>query len=136
MGDKYLLQSPNLELQISSPIAEFVEHFVTGLFQSETFRIANTMFSLQAAETLAAPEFSEQMRFRSLSPITEAVRDEQGRIRYPDVNEDWSAIIQRNLLRKFQILHGHAPEDQRIQWEWDQNYLAEVAARGQRASAF
>ncbi len=135
MGDKYLLIQPDIELQISSPIHEFVEHFVAGLFQAETFRIASASFALQSAETLPAPEFSERMEFRCLAPITESVRDEAGRVRYLDVNEDWSQIIQQNLLRKYQILHGRQPANTSLTWEWDQNYLAEVTARGARASA-
>ena len=133
--DQYRLLKPAVELQISSPITEFVEHFVTGLFQAQTFHLTGTQFTLQSAETLPMPEITERMQFRCLSPITEAVRDEQGRIRYLDINEDWSEIIGRNLLRKYQILHGHEPEDQRIKLEWDQAYLAGLTARGKRASA-
>ena len=133
--DQYRLIKPTVELQISSPITEFVEHFVTGLFQAETFQLTGTQFTLQSAETLPMPEITQQMQFRCLSPITESVRDEQGRIRYLDINEDWSEIIGRNLLRKYQILHGQAPEDQRFKFEWDQAYLSDIAARGKRASA-
>lgn len=133
--DQYRLLKPAIELQISSPITEFVEHFVTGLFQAQTFHLTGTQFTLQSAETLPTPEITERMQFRCLSPITEAVRDEQGRIRYLDINEDWSEIIGRNLLRKYQILHGREPEDQNFKWEWDQTYLRDLAARGKRASA-
>lgn len=131
----YQLRSPLIEWQISSPVAEFIEHLVTGLFQSEVFHLGPVPLTLQAAETLAPPRFTERMRFRSLSPITEAVRDTEGRIRYLHTDEDWSAIIQRNLLRKYQVLHGREPNDTHLVWQWDQPYLQEIAARGKRASA-
>lgn len=133
-GDRLLLQDSTISLQISSPVAEFVEHFVTGLFQSENFQIAGALFTLESAETLRPPDFTEQMSFRALSPITESVRDEQGGVRFLSLEDDWSEIIERNLLRKYQALHGHAPKDASLRWTWDQNYISEAARRGRRLS--
>jgi CRISPR-associated endoribonuclease Cas6 len=133
-GDRLLLVDATIILQISSPVAEFVEHFVTGLFQSESFNIAGARFTLQQAETLPAPIFTERMSFRSLSPVTESVRDEQGGVRFLSPEDDWSEIMRRNLLRKYQALHNHAPSDDRLRWSWDQDYLMEAARRGRRAS--
>ena len=128
------LEDPTITLQISSPVAEFIEHFVAGLFQSESFNIAGARFTLQQAETLPTPAFTERMSFRALSQITESVRDEEGGVRFLSPEDDWSGIMQRNLLRKYQALHGHAPSDERLRWTWDQAYLDEAARRGRRAS--
>jgi CRISPR-associated endoribonuclease Cas6 len=133
-GDRLLLEDPFITLEISSPIAEFVEHFVTGLFQAESFNIAGARFDLQQAETLRTPAFTGRMSFRALSPITESVRDERGGVRFLSQEDDWSEIMQRNLLRKYQALHGHAPADERLRWTWDQDYLKDAARRGRRAS--
>jgi CRISPR-associated endoribonuclease Cas6 len=131
-----LLEDPVITLQISSPVAEFIEHLVTGLFQSETFNIAGARFTLQQAETLPLPVFTERMSFRALSPITESVRDEQGGVRFLSTEDDWSEVIGRNLLRKHQALHGYAPQDTRpLRWTWDGAYLDEAKRRGRRASA-
>ncbi len=100
-GDQLALEDPAVSLQIGSPVAEFVEHFVTGLFQSETFVIAGAHFSLQQAETLPAPVFSGRMSFRALSPITESVRDERGGVRFLSPDDDWSEVMRRNLVRKY-----------------------------------
>jgi CRISPR-associated endoribonuclease Cas6 len=133
-ADRLLLEDPTITLQISSPVAEFVEHFVTGLFQSESFNIAGARFTLQQAETLPTPAFTERMIFRSLSPVTESVRDEQGGVRFLSTEDYWSEVMSRNLLRKYQALHGHAPTNDRLRWTWDQDYLKEAARRGRRAS--
>jgi CRISPR-associated endoribonuclease Cas6 len=132
--DRLLLEDPAITLQISSPVAEFIEHFVTGLFQAESFNIAGARFTLQQAETPPMPTFSNRMSFRALSPVTESVRDEQGGVRFLSPEDDWSEIMQRNLLRKYKALHSHAPTDVSLRWTWDQDYLAEVARRGRRAS--
>lgn len=133
-GDRLLLVDAAVTLRISSPVAEFIEHFVTGLFQSESFNIAGARFTLQQAETLPVPVFTQRMSLRALSPVTESVRDEQGGVRFLSPEDDWSEIMQRNLLRKYQALHGHAPSDDRFHWTWDQDYLDEAARRGRRAS--
>lgn len=133
-GSHLRLVDATVTLQISSPVAEFVEHFVTGLFQSESFNIAGARFTLQQAETLPTPVFTRRMSFRALSPVTESVRDEQGGVRFLSPEDDWSEIMQRNLFRKYQALHGHAPSDDSVRWTWDQDYLAETVRRGRRAS--
>lgn len=73
-GDRLLLESPAVELLVSSPVADFVEHFVSGSFQSDVFNIAGAEFTLAEAETIAPPEYSERMAFRALAPITECAR--------------------------------------------------------------
>jgi CRISPR-associated endoribonuclease Cas6 len=133
--DYLLLKDPQVSFQLSSPVADFIEHFVTGLFQRETFTIAGADFKLASAETLAPPAFSERMSFRALSPVTETTNEEgQKHARYLSLTDDWSRIIQQNLIHKYQALHGHAPADDRLQWTWDQAYIAEAEKRGRRLS--
>ncbi len=134
IGDRMMLEAPEVSLQVSSPVGDFIEHFVSGLFQSERFNIAGAEFGLSEAETIAPPEFSERMTFRALAPITEAVRDEQNRVRYLNLDDDWSEIIGRNLVRKYQALYGREPSDSRLHWEWDEEYIAGQAKRNRRPS--
>ena len=141
-GHRLVLDDPTLELLLSSPVNDFVEHFVTGLFQSEQFDIAGTPFILTAAETLAPPDFTTTtqtgdtvMNFRALSPITESARDESNRVRFLAPDEDWSDVIHRNLRRKYRALHGHDLAETSLRWQWDQDYLQRVTAQGRRASA-
>jgi CRISPR-associated endoribonuclease Cas6 len=134
VGDRLMLESPEVTLQVSSPVGDFIEHFVSGLFQSEQFHIAGAEFALAEAETIAPPEYNERMSLRALSPITESVRDEQNRVRYLGLEDDWSEIIKRNLVRKYIALHGREPLDNRLHWEWDKVYIAEATKRNRRPS--
>jgi CRISPR-associated endoribonuclease Cas6 len=134
VGDRLMLESPEMSLQVSSPVGDFIEHFVSGLFQNEKFNIAGSEFTLAEAETVAPPEFTERMSFRALAPITESVRDEQNRVRYLTLEDDWSEIIKRNLVRKYIALHGREPLDNRLHWEWDRVYIAEATKRNRRPS--
>lgn len=133
-GDRLLLESPAVTLLVSSPVVDFVEHFVSGLFKSEGFNIAGAEFTLVEAETIAPPKYSERMSFRALSPVTESVRDEQNRVRYLGLEDNWSEIIERNLVRKYIALYGREPEDTRLCWEWDKVYISEATKRNRRPS--
>jgi CRISPR-associated endoribonuclease Cas6 len=133
-GDQLLLEDPTVSLQISSPVGDFIEHFVTGLFQSETFNIAGAHFKLEQAETLPAPTLISRMSFRALSPITETIGEGHKHPRFLSPEDDWSEIMQRNLLRKYRALYGRDPSDTQLRWTWDHPYLAEAARRGRRAS--
>lgn len=133
--DYLLLEDSKVSFQVSSPISDFIEHFVTGLFQWETFNIAGADFYLENAETLAAPEFISQMDFRALSPITETTKEEGAKhARYLDLKDDWSKIIQHNLIHKHKALLGCSPSDESLRWIWDQDYIAEAEKRGRRLS--
>ena len=134
IGNRMMLESPEVSLQVSSPVGDFIEHFVSGLFQSEQFNIAGCEFALAEAETIAPPEFGERMSFRALAPVTESVRDEQNRVRYLNLEDDWSEIIGRNLVRKYEALYGRAPVCEGLHWEWDQVYIAEARKRNRRPS--
>jgi CRISPR-associated endoribonuclease Cas6 len=134
VGDQLLLEDPTVSLQVSSPVSDFVEHFVSGLFQSETFQIAGAHFRLQQAETLPAPDFTGRMSFRALSPVTESIGEGHKHPRFLSPEDDWSEIVRHNLLRKYQALHGHEPDDTRLRFNWDTAYLADAARRGRRPS--
>lgn len=133
--DRIILEDPQVSLQIGSPVGDFIEHLVEGLFKRERFHINGAEFSLQQAETLPQPVFKETNNFRALSPITEAVREANNEVRFLSTDEDWSEIIKRNLTRKYQALTGRTPEDQTLKWNWDKDYLDYMKNRGRRASA-
>jgi CRISPR-associated endoribonuclease Cas6 len=104
-NNRIVLDDPTVELQIGSPVGDLVEHFVTGLFQGLSFVLAE-------AETLTPPDFSTARSFRALSPITETVREEgTEHPRFLSPEDDWSEVIQRNLLRKYRALRGRYPEN-------------------------
>ena len=138
-GGRLILDDPKVELLITSPVPEFIETFVAGLFQSETFRIDRTDFHLSQAETIEPPEFSGCMSFRAVSPITETVREpgeKQPRfLSVADPDQLWSEVLGRNLVRKYVALHGREPSDPRFEWAWDRNYIRQYEERGKRCSA-
>ena len=71
-----VLEHPEVELQISSPVGEFIEHLVNGFSKRDDITIGDGRFQIINLEHLPAPVFKERMYFRALSPITMSCRRE------------------------------------------------------------
>ena len=72
-GDRFLILSDEVRLVLTFHIDEAVQHFVAGLFRHNTFTIGDRKsrvhFEVKTVESLRAPEFKEEMRFCTLSPV-------------------------------------------------------------------
>ena len=132
--DNLVLEDPEVSLQISSPVGEFIEHLVGGFSGNPLIKIADAEFGFVGAELFPPPVFQERMAFRALSPITETVKGDREHPSFLSLGDDWSEVIQRNLLRKYEVLYGNQPDDQRLVWAWDKDYLARAEQRGKRLS--
>ncbi|MGH9958175.1 MAG: CRISPR-associated endoribonuclease Cas6 [Pyrinomonadaceae bacterium] len=133
-GEALILENPEVSFQVSSPLEQFTEHLVTGLHRRQDALIGVSSFRFKGAELIPSPVFSERMAFRALSPITEATESAGAHARFLTLEDDWSEIIQRNLLRKFEVLYRRQPEDQRIVWNWNRAYIAGAQSRGKKLS--
>lgn len=74
--DRFKIVSDEAKLILTFHIDEAAQHFVTGLFQNNTFTIGDRKsqvdFEVKSVEALQQPDFpegNERMRFSSLSPI-------------------------------------------------------------------
>lgn len=134
IGDKIVLLDPTVSLFISSPVNEFIEHFVSGLFRSKKFHIGDAEFTLTGVESVEQPNFNKITKFKAISPITESVKDDLGRTRYLTLDDEWSEIIRNNLMGKYRALHGSEPSDTNFSWAWDQEYLQKIKDQRKRAS--
>lgn len=110
-------------LQVSSPmLEEFVQNFVLGLFTSNEIAISgqdcHAAFWVEQVDALPTPGFRQTMRFKCLSPITASTvkESEKGLSVYYYRPEDagLSDALRKNLLAKYEIIHGYPPEDDRL----------------------
>jgi CRISPR-associated endoribonuclease Cas6 len=132
--DKLLLEHPEIFLQVSSPVAEFIEHLIGGISRARIWDIAGGKFQFVRAELVPPPIFQVRMRFHALSPITEWIRGEREHPTFLSLTDDWSEIMRANLVRKYKALYGHEPENQALIWRWDRDYLDRAEQRGKRLS--
>lgn len=124
-ASRICLNNPYIKLQVSSPVEEFLNNFVRGLFAKTSFCIDNAEFVLIDSETLDTPEFSGEMQFRALSPITEAIRNETDKTVFLLPENNWSQVITRNLQRKHEAFYGTSLPNAEVEWIWDKNYFTD-----------
>ncbi|HKI45477.1 MAG TPA: CRISPR-associated endoribonuclease Cas6 [Balneolales bacterium] len=72
-GDRFQIVSDEARLILTFHIDEAIQHFVTGLFRHNAFTIGDRKsqvdFEVKSVEMLHPPEFTDTMRFRTLSPV-------------------------------------------------------------------
>jgi len=130
-----VLEDPEIELLISSPVGEFIEHLVNGFSSSDGVIIGDGRFQIISLDQVPAPVFKERMYFRALSPITMSCRREGEHDRFLSLADEWSELISGNLAGKYKALHRREPVNQRVRWRWDQEYVAMAERRGKRLSS-
>lgn len=132
----HLLKNPHLQLLVSSPkIDEFMQHFTTGAFYSETIEIAQQktkiVFAVKGFKLLPKPEFSDSEKFKLISPmLLTKPRNEPGKppkYLLPDDEDDASIALTQNLLRKYRLLYKPDYESTGVKIEFDKAYLAKTA---------
>ncbi|MGZ5483881.1 MAG: CRISPR-associated endoribonuclease Cas6 [Pyrinomonadaceae bacterium] len=132
--DKLLLEHPEIFLQVSSPVAAFIEHLIGGISMGRIWNIAGSKFQFIRAELVPPPIFHETMRFHALSPITEWIRGEREHPTFLSLTDEWSEIMRANLVRKYKALYDCEPENQKLIWSWDDDYIDRAEQRGKRLS--
>ncbi len=119
--------SPKIAWQISSPVSHFVEHLAEGLLRMGYLRLGSHDLALARVEVLSTPRFSHTMRLRCLSPIVAATASERdGKFGAHYVRADDPTIseaLRQNLLKKYVLLHGRAPQSGEFSIEFDRDYL-------------
>jgi len=118
----------NWHLQVGSPmLEEFVQNFVLGLFETAEISIGgagwHAAFQVERVETLPRPEFKERMRFKCLSPISASTMVERdGKLQIAYYRHDTpglSEALRKNLLQKYQLVHGRLPENPELAFRFE-----------------
>ncbi|MBE9468523.1 MAG: CRISPR-associated endoribonuclease Cas6 [Bacteroidetes bacterium] len=115
-GDRMLILSHEIEMQISFLPAKSIEYFVTGLFKNQHFVIADQKsqvnFIVNRIETMKEPAFSNEMTFKSLSPICISHKNEN--CKYPEYlqpkGEIYKKLFLKNLVEKYNIFYKKQAE--------------------------
>jgi len=127
-GDRIRSTSPRMDLYISSPVREFVEHLADGLLGKERFPIGREeSFRAEEIEVLEPPEFNEEMKFICLSPlVASTVVEEEGELKtyyYRYSDDELSKAVASNLAQKYRLVHGEGIEPGRFRLQFDPDYV-------------
>ncbi|MDR2180110.1 MAG: CRISPR-associated endoribonuclease Cas6 [Synergistaceae bacterium] len=99
-----------IRLVVSTPIVNTLDGFVSGAFGSEELHIGNTSVICESIEAVPLTVTSEEVRVRTLSPITCYSQMQRGdgrkyTVYFHPSSPDFSESVHNNLVRKFRALH-------------------------------
>lgn len=123
--EAYCFAEGFLQLQIASPLPNFLEAFIAGLTMREQFRVGGQSFAISAIEILAPPTFQEQMRFAALSPITVSVQPAGSPTKYymRAHEEEFGPLVVANLCEKYRVLFGANIDESELEFSFDWDYI-------------
>jgi CRISPR-associated endoribonuclease Cas6 len=110
-GSRLLSFSRSISFTLSSPMDDFLQHLVTGLFSDGAFFIDTARFQKGEIQSLPDPEFAETMEFSMLSPmVVSAMRPDRSKefLKYNDAR--LAPVVLQNLLGKYEAVHQSAFE--------------------------
>ncbi len=111
LGNQIKLLGKEISFIIRFAVDSSLEHFITGLFMQQRFRLGdkNSTIDLEVvgAETVAPPFFQQTMKYQCLSPLCISRMREDNSAEYlsPE-NPDYGKLLAQNLARKSQALAG------------------------------
>ena len=125
-GEQIHFRSP-LTWYVSSSQEPFLENFAATLMQTGILQVERHRLRVQDVEVLRQPRFGPQMTFRCLSPITmSTVRERDGKLAkhycLPD-DPQFSELVRQNLIRKYEAVYRHPPEETSFAMTFDQAYI-------------
>jgi len=121
----YCFDQGDVQLQVASPLPNFLEAFVTGLTAQGTFRLGGQAFAVSGLEVLEPPAFHEQMRFAALSPLTVSVQPEGSPTKYyvRAHEADFAPLVVANLCEKYRVLFGTEIDESELEFAFDWAYI-------------
>ena len=133
-GDRIIFENTHVQWQISSPVHDFIQHLVTGVFaEGQEIKIGQehneSKFLIKRVETLPRPEFKGMMKFTCLSPVT--VSKVAGLNNLSGLNchylrpweDGFTEAIKNNLEKKCKLLHGKDTKDSDFKITIDAEYM-------------
>ena len=151
-GEIITFEQNHIDWRISSPVQEFIEHLVNGVFmEGQEVNIGpesrNTMFIIEKLMSLPSPTFKESMRFLCLSPITiSKTINRSSRLNGSSCSnglnglnslnrlnsschyirpweEGFSDAIKENLIKKYRLVYGETIKSPEFEIKVDTDYL-------------
>ncbi|MTI94082.1 MAG: CRISPR-associated endoribonuclease Cas6 [Firmicutes bacterium] len=116
-----------VEWFLSSPRIYFLEHLLKGFQQLGAVSVGPVDLYLHDVEVLADPEFTEQMEFSCMSPITVVTRPglQQVKARYGRINDTgFTDALRRDLVQKYYLIYDSLPTGDDLRITFNKRYIA------------
>jgi CRISPR-associated endoribonuclease Cas6 len=143
--DKILLKSPRAFLTISSPVVEeYTNTFLASYLGNRIFNLncsgTKSTFLIEGIDKFHDPNFSDNMKFSALSPIViSALQEEDGKeniyyYRYSDNIEKFNEELNKDLIKKYEMVYNKAFTGSEIKLTWDTSYIGKRLAERKKVT--
>ena len=127
--------STKVTLVLSSPNKEFIDYFLTNLFEFEQVEIGNLQIQPESVELEGAVEFGESTKFICISPLvllSSSFNDSTAKRFIPPETDTFSDLLYESTIARMQKV-GIYTEEQitsfyKFQLVPDKNYIARLTA--------
>lgn len=107
--------SDTIEWQISFLPEKSTQRFIQGLFMNQVFEVGDrrskVQFIVRNVEVMPSPDFTEEMTFRTLSPMCLKLIDESGKVQYLSPTAKETLFILFNGLKdRYVSYYGNLPD--------------------------
>ncbi len=115
LGDRLIIKADPIELIISTLPEEAIQPFVLRIFGDREFRLGDRIssvgFKINSIEVLPPPVFTDEMCFRSLSPIfvSQKIEGRKQAKHLSPIDEGYNRLIINNLKEKLRVFTGIEP---------------------------
>jgi len=110
----------------SSPLNEFIDHLLCGIGKEPQLTVQNLNLTVTKVESLPKPKLKPPVKFVCLSPITASVWESASArhpVRYLEPGERFVRALQLNAKRKYHLVTGRPPQDDRLTITFDKGYM-------------
>ena len=110
---------------VSSSSHLFIERLVKGLTSTSSFNLGSTELEFKKARVLEDPEFTDEMEFTCMSPITISTMGRGGNRDFYCKIEEKAFVenIRYDLVQKYYSHYNSFPKDERLEIIFDESYL-------------
>ena len=112
LGDRLIIKADPIELIISTLPEATIQHFVMGIFRDREFRLGDRIssvgFRINSIEAMPPPVFTDEMSFRSLSPVfvSQKIEGRKQNKHLSPLEEGYTQLLINNLKEKLRIFTG------------------------------
>lgn len=112
-GDRIILKTKQLSLEVSFLAPEVMQHFISGLFSNQTFRLGDkksvVSFRVEQVEAIPMPEFKPVMEYKCLSPVIISTKTAESRYAQylAPGRAEYESLFVNNLENKVRVAIHH-----------------------------
>ncbi|KJU83361.1 CRISPR-associated protein Cas6 [Candidatus Magnetobacterium bavaricum] len=122
---------------ISSPVNSFLIEIAQRAAKLNTLLLAGARFEIDKVEILKEVNFSREMNFAAISPITVTANPNNPNPHYIRHTElGFAEAVRDNLIKKHMIIYNTNPKDDTLSFTFDQEYVRKRAGKIQKKINF